>query len=78
MQKIDIPTLKAENLVLRTAVLSDAQFIVGLVRDPTIHRMYGGSAASLKPPYSEAEAHAWVNNAMEDPCTWLIDVGTVI
>lgn len=78
MQKINLPTFKAESFVLRPAVLSDAQFIIGMARDATVHRMYGGSAASLRPPYSEAEAREWVNNAMEHPCTWVIDVGTVI
>ncbi|MGP4804252.1 GNAT family N-acetyltransferase [Agrobacterium cavarae] len=78
MHKIDVPTLTAANLVLRPAVLSDAQFIVGIARDASIHRMYGGSAASLKPPYTEVEAHEWVKNVIEHPCTWVIDVGSVI
>lgn len=65
MHKFDVPTLTAANIVLRPAILSDTQFITGMARDATIRRMYGGSAASLKPPYSEAEAHEWVNSAME-------------
>jgi RimJ/RimL family protein N-acetyltransferase len=78
MPQIDVPILKAPRFILRPAQVDDARFIVGLERDATIHKMFGGSAATLKLPYSEAEAKLWVQGIMGQPCTWVIDVGAVI
>ncbi|NKL67142.1 GNAT family N-acetyltransferase [Rhizobium leguminosarum bv. viciae] len=78
MQQIEIPVLKGQNFILRTAQASDASSLVGLARDPTIHKMYGGSAAALEPPYNEIEAQQWVKGIMDQPCAWVIDVGIVI
>lgn len=78
MPKIEVPVLKGQSFVLRPAQASDASSLVGLVRDPTIHRMYGGSAVTLKPPFTEIEAPQWVQGVMDQPCAWVIDAGAVI
>jgi RimJ/RimL family protein N-acetyltransferase len=77
MPKIIAPVLEAKGFLLRAAQLGDVQFIAGLDRDASIHRMFGGSAADLK-PFSQEEALFWVQRLIDHSCAWVIDAGGVI
>lgn len=77
MSRIAVPSLRGDDFVLRPAQLDDARFIAGLERDASIHRMFGGSKATLK-PYDYTEARHWVQRLIEHPCAWVIDADRVI
>ncbi len=75
--EIIVPTLRDKTFSLRPARPDDVQIFAVLERDATIHRMFGGSSADLK-PYSQEDARRWVQNLINHPCAWVIDAGGAI
>lgn len=70
---IEMKKLNGQNVTLRKPTAADVIWRVALGRDPDIERMFGKSKADIKPITQDA-AEKWVNNSMNQPYVWIIEV----
>jgi RimJ/RimL family protein N-acetyltransferase len=77
MSKTPLPIFKGQNFLLRAASPDDAQFIMKLECDASIHKMFGRNSEDLK-PYSPDDVQQWVQRLIKHPCAWVIDARGVI
>lgn len=69
----DIPELIGPRVRLRPFHHSDVAGRFALGRSPEIVHSFGGNPEGL-PPYSESDAHSWVERNIKHPLCWAVEV----
>jgi RimJ/RimL family protein N-acetyltransferase len=69
--------LKGDRVTLRPARPGDLEARLRLGNDPEIHRLFGGSAADLR-PLTREDAEAWLAGLVANPYAWVIEAENFI